>query len=104
MADKEEFDRVMENERGFILAAHCGEDSCEPHIKEQTGATIRCLPSRPSRCPTVRLLRSACPTVGLFRQSLLTWREWRSELEMGNWIAVIRRRGPNGCSCGNSGL
>jgi prolyl-tRNA synthetase len=44
VADKEEFDRVMENERGFILAAHCGEDSCELHIKEQTGATIRCLP------------------------------------------------------------
>ncbi|HHY95727.1 MAG TPA: proline--tRNA ligase [Firmicutes bacterium] len=40
----EELRTVMEGPRGFIRAGWCGEDSCEERIKEETGATIRCLP------------------------------------------------------------
>ena len=42
--DYEEFKRLMETERGLYLAPWCGEDDCEGKIKEETKATIRCLP------------------------------------------------------------
>ena len=40
----DEFARIMEGPRGFIRAHWCGSPTCEGQIKEQTGATIRCLP------------------------------------------------------------
>ncbi|MBI4493391.1 MAG: proline--tRNA ligase [Chloroflexi bacterium] len=40
----EEFRRVMEGPRGFILADWCGDAACEARIKDETGATVRCLP------------------------------------------------------------
>ncbi len=43
-SDYEEFKRIMENERGLFLAPWCGEDSCEEKVKDETKATIRCLP------------------------------------------------------------
>lgn len=42
--DYEEFKRLMETERGLYLAPWCGEDDCEGKIKDETKATIRCLP------------------------------------------------------------
>jgi prolyl-tRNA synthetase len=43
-ADFDEFSRIIENERGFVLASWCGNGDCELKIKEQTKATVRCLP------------------------------------------------------------
>ncbi|MGM0651258.1 MAG: proline--tRNA ligase [Bacillota bacterium] len=42
--DYEEFKRLMETERGLYLAPWCGEDACEEKVKNETRATIRCLP------------------------------------------------------------
>jgi len=42
--DYEEFKRLMETERGLYLAPWCGEDACEEKVKNETKATIRCLP------------------------------------------------------------
>ena len=42
--DYEEFKRVMEEERGFFVASWCGNPDCEETIKNDTKATIRCLP------------------------------------------------------------
>jgi len=39
-----EFKAIMEGQRGFIRAHWCGQTSCELAIKEQTGATLRCIP------------------------------------------------------------
>jgi prolyl-tRNA synthetase len=40
----EEFKRIIEEKRGFIFAPWCGNGECELKIKEDTKATIRCLP------------------------------------------------------------
>ncbi|MBX7246631.1 MAG: proline--tRNA ligase [Candidatus Sumerlaeaceae bacterium] len=42
--DYEEFKRVIENERGFIFAPWCGDADVEKEIKDETKATIRCIP------------------------------------------------------------
>jgi prolyl-tRNA synthetase len=44
LVDYEEFKAVMENKRGLIYAPWCGSDECEAAIKEETAATIRCIP------------------------------------------------------------
>ncbi len=43
-SDYEEFKRIMTEERGFFLASWCGEDACEEKVKDDTKATIRCIP------------------------------------------------------------
>lgn len=43
-ADYEEFQRVIEEKRGFVRAGWCGDGGCERTIKEETGATIRNIP------------------------------------------------------------
>ena len=40
----EEFEEIIENKQGFIKAMWCGETSCEEAIKEETGASTRCMP------------------------------------------------------------
>jgi len=40
----EEFKNIIENKKGFLNALWCGESSCELKIKEETKATIRCIP------------------------------------------------------------
>ncbi len=42
--DFEGFKNALENGRGFIRGMWCGERACEDAIKEQTGATTRCMP------------------------------------------------------------
>jgi len=44
VADFAEFQKVLEDSRGFIFAPWCGDGPCELKIKELTKATIRCLP------------------------------------------------------------
>ena len=40
----DEFRAIVEGPRGFIRAHWCGSPECEAQIKDQTSATIRCLP------------------------------------------------------------
>ena len=42
--DWDEFTDIIENKQGFIKAMWCGETSCEEAIKEETGASTRCMP------------------------------------------------------------
>jgi len=42
--DYEEFKRIIERDGGFIYAYWCGSGECEATIKDETKATIRCLP------------------------------------------------------------
>jgi prolyl-tRNA synthetase len=39
-----EFAAALEEERGFLLAHWCGDPACEAKIKDETRATMRCLP------------------------------------------------------------
>ena len=40
----EEFNDILENQQGFIKAMWCGDRACEEAIKDETGATTRCMP------------------------------------------------------------
>ena len=40
----QEFADVVENQRGFVFAPWCGNGECELKIKEDTKATVRCMP------------------------------------------------------------
>lgn len=44
VADLAELREIMDGTRGFALAGWCGDDGCEARIREETRATIRCLP------------------------------------------------------------
>jgi len=48
---KQEFIDFIENEGGFVYAGFCGDPAVEAEIKEQTKATIRCLPDPEFRSP-----------------------------------------------------
>ncbi|MBV7271681.1 proline--tRNA ligase [Clostridiaceae bacterium UIB06] len=40
----DEFKDIVENKTGFVKAMWCGDRDCEDKIKEETGATSRCMP------------------------------------------------------------
>ncbi|MBQ9233923.1 MAG: proline--tRNA ligase, partial [Lachnospiraceae bacterium] len=40
----EEFTDTLEHKPGFIKAMWCGDEACETAIKDETGATTRCMP------------------------------------------------------------
>ncbi len=40
----EEFNQILDEKQGFIRAMWCGETECEEAIKEENGATTRCIP------------------------------------------------------------
>jgi prolyl-tRNA synthetase len=40
----EEFEEKLDSNKGFIKAMWCGDQACEDKIKEETGATSRCIP------------------------------------------------------------
>lgn len=42
----EEFRQIVETKPGFIRGMWCGDQACEDKIKEDTGATSRCMPFR----------------------------------------------------------
>lgn len=42
--DWDEFNDILENKQGFIRAMWCGDRECEEAIKEENGATTRCMP------------------------------------------------------------
>ena len=43
-ADYETFCEIVEEKGGFVKAMWCGDEACELKIKEDTGATSRCMP------------------------------------------------------------
>lgn len=49
--DYEEFRRTIEEKRGFVVSHWCGDDQCEQTIKEETKATIRCIPFHLEQSP-----------------------------------------------------
>lgn len=40
----DEFTDILEKKQGFIKAMWCGEEACETAIKDETGASTRCMP------------------------------------------------------------
>jgi prolyl-tRNA synthetase len=50
----EQFAAMLADERGFLLAHWCGDPACERKLKDETGATMRCLPldapQEPGKC------------------------------------------------------
>ncbi|HOO28112.1 MAG TPA: proline--tRNA ligase, partial [Lachnospiraceae bacterium] len=42
--DYDEFKKTVEEKPGFVKAMWCGDEACEDAIKEETGATSRCMP------------------------------------------------------------
>jgi prolyl-tRNA synthetase len=48
---KQEFIEFIEKGGGFVFAGFCGDPAVEAEIKQQTKATIRCLPSAEFRSP-----------------------------------------------------
>ena len=42
--DYTEFKDIVENKPGFVKSMWCGDEACENMIKEETGATSRCMP------------------------------------------------------------
>ncbi len=42
--DYEQFKKIMEEERGLFFTSWCGDDDCEEKVKNETKATIRCIP------------------------------------------------------------
>lgn len=40
----EEFCQIIDKEQGFVKAMWCGDEACEIKVKEETGATSRCMP------------------------------------------------------------
>jgi prolyl-tRNA synthetase len=52
------FRELMEADAGFVYAGWCGDGACEAQIKQDTKATIRCLPDeefRSAEAPTTCL-------------------------------------------------
>jgi prolyl-tRNA synthetase len=46
-----QFKELMDGPGGFVYAGWCGEKACEAKVKEETKATIRCLPDEEFRSP-----------------------------------------------------
>ena len=42
--DFDEFKNIITTKQGFVKAMWCGETECEEAIKEETGASTRCMP------------------------------------------------------------
>ena len=43
-ADYDSFKQIVETKPGFVKSMWCGDEACENKIKEDTGATARCMP------------------------------------------------------------
>jgi len=54
------FREIMDGEGGFVYAGWCGSAECEDRVKEETKATIRCLPFEEFRSPSAPALCLAC--------------------------------------------
>ncbi|HEX8671451.1 MAG TPA: proline--tRNA ligase [Longimicrobium sp.] len=60
VTDYEQFRGIVEGEGGFVYAGWCGSADCEARVKDETKATIRCLPFEEFRSPTLPAACLAC--------------------------------------------
>ncbi|MBQ8971434.1 MAG: proline--tRNA ligase, partial [Lachnospiraceae bacterium] len=65
--DYAEFQKAIEEKPGFFKAMWCGERACEDKIKEDTGATSRCMPFEQKR------LSETCICCGKPAKALVYW-------------------------------
>ena len=63
----EEFKDIVENKPGFVKAMWCGCQECEDRIKEETGATSRCMPFRQEQ------LSDTCVCCGKPAKKMVYW-------------------------------
>lgn len=61
------FKETLEDKGGFIKAMWCGDVECEENIREQTGATSRCIPFEQER------IAKTCVSCGKDAQTLVYW-------------------------------
>ena len=66
-ADFEEFKDAVANKPGFVKAMWCGDKACEDTIKEQTGATSRCMPFEQEQ------IAETCVCCGKKAKSMVYW-------------------------------
>ncbi|MBQ7565429.1 MAG: proline--tRNA ligase [Lachnospiraceae bacterium] len=62
-----EFQKTIEEKPGFVKAMWCGDRACEDKIKEETGATSRCMPFEQKR------LSESCICCGKPAKALVYW-------------------------------
>ena len=63
----EEFKDIVENKTGFVKAMWCGDRACEDKIKEDTGATSRCMPFEQEN------ISDTCVCCGKKAEKLVYW-------------------------------
>lgn len=63
----EEFKKVLETNQGFIKAMWCENEDCENKIKEETGATSRCMPFEQEQ------LNDVCVCCGKPAKKMVIW-------------------------------
>lgn len=63
----EEFKTIVANTPGFIKAMWCGDEECENKIKEETGATSRCIPFEQEK------VADTCVCCGKPAKDMLYW-------------------------------
>lgn len=63
----EQFRDIVENKTGFVKAMWCGDRECEDKIKEETGATSRCIPFDQEK------ISDTCVCCGKKADKLLYW-------------------------------
>ncbi len=66
-ADFEEFKDAVAGKPGFVKAMWCGDKACEDTIKEQTGATSRCMPFEQEQ------IAETCVCCGKKAKSMVYW-------------------------------
>ncbi len=64
----DEFVDAVENKPGFIRAMWCGDQACEDKIKEETGATSRCMPFQDQE-----RISEVCACCGKPAKALVYW-------------------------------
>ena len=65
--DFAEFKDIVKNKPGFVKAMWCGDEACENMIKEETGATSRCMPFKQEH------LSDTCVCCGKPAKAMVYW-------------------------------
>lgn len=63
----EEFCEIIDKEQGFVKAMWCGDEACENKVKEETGATSRCMPFEQEQ------ISDSCICCGKPAKSMVYW-------------------------------
>ncbi len=63
----EQFKDIVENKTGFVKAMWCGDRACEDKIKEETGATSRCIPFKQEK------ISGTCVCCGKKTDQMVYW-------------------------------